>query len=356
MAEQQGDATASARILVVDDNLANLILAQKLLEQHGFTNVETEQDSRRVVERCRAQAYDLLLIDVRMPYLDGFQVVEQLRPIYGNDYLPILMLTAQTDDETRKRALQMGVRDFLTKPFISWELLHRIRNMLEVRLLYRQARRTNERLEAEVRQRTAELHNTRVEVIRRLVTAAEFRDNDTGAHVVRISQLAGHIATALGLPPEQVELIQEAAPMHDIGKIGIPDAILIKPHRLNAEEWEVMKTHTTIGAQILAGSGFELLQVAHDIALTHHERWDGSGYPRGLKGDEIPMAGRIVALVDVFDAICSVRPYKPAWPVEQAVELITEGAGHHFDPQLVQIFLAELPALTAIRDRFADPA
>lgn len=348
------EAIKKARILVVDDNPANLTLATRLLEQGGYTDVQGETDPRKVYDMVVERPVDLLLLDIRMPHMDGYQLCEQLRPLFDGDYLPVLMMTAQTDQQTRRRALEIGIRDFLNKPFISWEFLHRVRNVLEVRLLYKKIRSNQDALTEEVRARTRELHETRIEIIRRLVTAGELRDNDTGLHVVRMSWYSRHLAQAYGLPMDVCEQILEAAPMHDVGKIGIPDAILLKPGRLTPQEWDVMKTHTTIGAKILSGSGFDLLRLAEEIALTHHERWDGAGYPHGLAGDQIPLAGRIVAIADVFDAVTSARPYKTAWSVEEARQMILDGAGAHFDPVLAHLFIEQLPHIVELKERFKD--
>jgi putative two-component system response regulator len=221
-------------------------------------------------------------------------------------------------------------------------------------MLYRKTRDFNAELELRVAERTLELQQTRMEVIRRLATAAEFRDNETGQHVARMSVFAHHLAVKLGLSESEATNIRDAAPLHDIGKIGIPDAILLKRGRLSAEEWAVMKRHAEIGGEILAGTSFPLLGLAQQIALTHHEKWDGSGYPNGLRGDAIPVAGRIVAVSDVFDALTSDRPYKPAWSIDDALAFMLENAGTHLDPTLVGLFHRELPAILALRERFRD--
>jgi putative two-component system response regulator len=302
-------------------------------------------DPREVVSLFAQVQPDLILLDLTMPYMDGFQVMEQLKPLVpDSDYLPILVLTADITAEAKRRALSMGAKDFITKPFNHMEVLLRIKNLLDTRFLHIQLQDQNLILEEKVRSRTLELEQAQVEVLERLAIAAEFRDDATGQHTRRVSHVSALIARALGLCEGQVELIRRAAPLHDVGKIGIPDYILLKPGKLTPAEFDVMKTHTVIGAGILAGGQSELTRMAECIAMTHHERWDGSGYPQGLAGEAIPMTGRIVALADVFDALTHERPYKKAWPVDEALAEIERQSGRQFDPRVVEAFL-ELPAL-----------
>lgn len=341
-------------ILIVDDNPANVLLLEKILEKDGFAHIYSTTDPREVLAMYEEHRFDLVLLDIRMPHLDGFQVMEQLSEVIEGDYLPVLILTAQTDKETRLRALELGAKDFITKPFDQTEVLQRIHNMLEVRILYNFQRDMNEILEEKVRERTRELTETRLEIIRRLGRAGEYRDNETGMHVIRMSKSCQTLALAAGLSEEAAEMILNASPMHDVGKIGIPDGILLKPGKLTPDEWETMKTHSEIGADILDEHSSEMIQMAQRIALTHHEKWDGSGYPKGLKGEEIPMEGRIAAICDVFDALTSERPYKKPWPVDEAVDHINENSGSHFDPRLVEVFNRVLPEILRIRDQYAD--
>ncbi len=350
------DSLLSARILVVDDQPANVLLLERILAAEGYHDVESLTDPRLVAQAYAARRHDLVLLDLNMPYLDGFEVMAQLKSLEQNDYAPVLVLTAQSDRETRLRALESGAKDFLTKPFDRVEVVNRIRNMLEVRLLHKQIRDQNRILEEKVRERTKELFDTRLEIIRRLGRAAEYRDNETGLHIIRMSKFSEMLGRAAGMNEHDVDMLLNASPMHDIGKIGIPDRILLKPGKFEPEEWEIMKTHAAIGAQLLAGHDSELMQVASEIAHTHHEKWDGSGYPRGLRGEDIPLVGRIVALSDVFDALTSERPYKQAWPVEEAVAYIRHNAGMHFDPVLVKCFDAVLPEIIRIRDKYAEPS
>jgi putative two-component system response regulator len=347
-------AIHAARILVVDDLATNVEMLTGLLDVGGFPNVTSTTDSREGVAMAETGAYDLILVDMRMPELDGEAFIKRVRAKDLKQQPSIIVLTAQTDVETRRAALTAGARDFLIKPFKLWELLLRVRNALEIQILYREAREFNNALEARVEDRTRELHASRVDVIRRLAAAAEFRDNETGQHIARMSVFAHHLALKIGLPEAEAAQIRDAAPLHDIGKIGIPDAILLKQGRLDAAEWEIMKQHARIGGEILAGGESPLLDLARVIAITHHEKWDGSGYPNGLKGEDIPIAGRIIAVSDVFDALTSVRPYKRAWSVQDAVAFMLENAGKHLDPTLVGLFHRELPVILEFKERFRD--
>lgn len=347
-------STLNAKILVVDDQQTNVILLEKILNSAGYKNVTGVTDPRNAAPLYDKNRYDIILLDIDMPHLDGFQVMELLEKIEQDSYLPILVLTAQADLDTRLRALQSGAKDFLSKPFDRLEVLTRIKNILEVRLMHNQLRDQNQILEERVNERTWELNETRLEIIRRLGRAAEFRDNQTGNHIIRMSKYAQLIGLGAGLGSDECELILNAAPMHDVGKIGIPDSILLKPGRLDPHEREIMKTHVAIGAELLDGHHSDMLQIAHVIALTHHERWDGAGYPAGLKGEGIPLHGRIVAVSDVFDAMTSERPYKNAWSVEEAVTEIKALRGQHFDPRLVDIFLEMLPDILAVKAQFED--
>ena len=343
-----------ANILIVDDNPTNVVLLERILESAGYEDVTGESDSRKVKSLYEKNRYDLILLDIRMPHMTGHDVMDALRKVAGTDYLPILVLTAETDQETKLKALSGGAKDFLHKPFDRLEALNRIQNMLEVRLLHKELRSQNDILEEKVRERTQQLNDTRMEIIRRLGRAAEFRDNETGMHVIRMSHACARLGSAFGLSDGECERILCASPMHDVGKIGIPDRILLKPGPLDPDEWEIMKGHSQIGADLLSGHKSELLEMASTIALTHHEKWDGSGYPNGIAGEDIPLVGRITAICDVFDALTSVRPYKDAWPVEKAVEEISSQRGRHFDPNLTDMFLNILPEILDINARFTD--
>ncbi len=348
------DLREEAKILIVDDEHANILLLEKMLQQEGYTSIHSVEDPRDARTRCEEVKPDIILLDLNMPHLDGFGVMEQV--IKDHNSPPVLVLTAQTDDQIRLRALKSGAMDFLSKPFNYIEVLTRIKNMLTVRMLYKQALEQNEILDRKVMERTKDLETSRLEAIQRLGKAAEYRDNETGMHVVRMSLYSEILARSAGLPDATCKLIQQASPMHDVGKIGIPDRILLKPGKLDHKEWQIMKAHSKIGAEILSQGSSKLMQMAEKIAMTHHEQWCGKGYPNGLGGEEIPIEGRIVMLADVFDALCSERPYKKAWPVEDAVEEIESKSGVLFDPGLVEVFIRNLSQIVKIKEGFPDTA
>ncbi len=333
------EAFLSARIMIVDDEDANVRLLERVLRRDGFTNLASTTDPRGATQLFGESEPDLILLDLLMPYVDGFTLMNELRKsIPETSYLPILVLTADMTPETKRKALAAGAKDFLTKPFDVEEILLRIRNMLETRALHIQLRDNNEVLEELVRIRTRELEYAQAEIFDRLAVAAEYRDDDTGQHTRRVGEMAALIAGELGLPAEEVELLERAAALHDVGKIGVPDSILLAPRRLTQEEFEVVKTHTAIGGRILSGSRSSLLQMAEVVAETHHERWDGTGY-HGLAGESIPIVGRITTVADVFDALVHDRPYKEAWSLELAVAEIGAQRGLQFDPDVVDAFL-----------------
>jgi putative two-component system response regulator len=313
-------------------------MLRRLLERAGFTRLESTNDSREAAALYVRVRPDLILLALHMPHLDGFGVLDQLNQLAEASYLPILMLTGDMTPESRREALSRGAKDFVNKPFHGDEVLLRIRTLLETRFLYLQIQSQNQMLEAKVRERTRELESAQIEIIERLARAAEFRDDNTGQHTERVGQMAALLAREIGMPDTTVSLIRRAAPLHDVGKIGIPDSILLKLGKLTDEEFALVKTHTTIGARILSGSRFSLLRMAEEIAFSHHERWDGSGYG-GLAGEAIPLAGRIVTIADVFDALTQKRPYKAAWPIGDAIAEIDRQRGRQFDPTLVDAFL-----------------
>ena len=333
-----GDETW-ARILVVDDQQANVILLQRMLAQWGYENVTVTVDSSTVHDLCKASPPDLILLDLQMPPPDGFELMEILRPITaGPPSIPILVLTADATTSTRQRALASGANDFLSKPLEPIEVRLRIANLLETRRLQLELFNRNQHLEEAVRERTADLEEARLELLERLALAAEYRDDNTQEHAQRVGRTTALLAASIGFGADEIEVLRRAAPLHDVGKIGIPDQILLKHSHLTDEEFDLMKTHTRMGAEILSGSDFAILQRAEEIARSHHEAWDGSGYPDGLAGEDIPLHGRIVAVADVFDALVHERPYKEAWPIERAVEEINKLAGVQFDPLVAEAF------------------
>ena len=345
---------SEAKILVVDDEPGNVKILERLLRGSGFNNIISTSNGYTSLELYRTYQPDIVLLDIKMPGFSGFDVMEALSAGNQDDYLPILVLTAQLDHDTRLQALKAGAKDFIQKPFDISEVLARIQNILEVRLLHNTVRDQNKTLEEEVQARTQELQNSRMEVIHRLGRAAEYRDNETGMHVIRMSKYCECLAREIELDDRISRLILFASPMHDVGKIGIPDSILLKPGKLDAGEWKIMKTHSEIGAKILSGSTSGLMQMAETIALHHHEHWDGSGYPHGLAGEDIPMEARIVTVCDVFDALTSERPYKKAWPVADAVEEMEKLQGTLFDPELLEMFLKILPEVVIISKNYSD--
>jgi len=330
----------NASILIVDDNILNIQILKKILTDAGYENISFSTDAVKAVAIYEEIRPDLVLLDFNMPHLNGFQVMERFLAVDPHGYLPVLMVSAEKEDATlRIRALQSGAKDFLKKPYDRLEVLSRSRNLIEVRLLYNQVRTHNQSLEENVQKRTKELHQTRLDVVHRLARIAEYRDTDTGQHIVRMSRYTHALAETMGLDKTESELILNASPLHDIGKVAVPDAILLKPGKLTAQEFEIIKNHTVLGAQMLAGGDSLFLKMAQVIALSHHEKFDGSGYPYGLRGEDIPLVGRICAICDVFDALTSVRPYKPAWSIPDALAEIRRASGHHFDPKLVEAFL-----------------
>lgn len=329
-----------SRILIIDDEEANVRVLSKILAREGFTDLMSSTDPYQAVPLFLDYEPDLVVLDLRMPGLDGFGVMEQLAPVIPEDtYLPILVLSGDVTVQAKQRALRMGAKDILAKPFDISEAVLRIRNLLETRRLHLLLEENNQLLEAKVIARTTELDEAQIEMLQRLAAAAEVRDDETGQHTQRVGQMSGLLAHALGWDDSDAELIRRAAPLHDLGKIGIPDGILMKAGKLTDEEFEVIKTHTTIGGRILAGGRSALVQLAERIANSHHEKWDGGGYPAGLVGNLIPLEARIVSIVDVFDALAHDRPYRKAWPVPDVLRRIQEMSGGHFDPHIVEVFV-----------------
>jgi putative two-component system response regulator len=327
--------TAKASVLIVDDAPESIDVLRGVLGA----------DYR--VKGAESAPPDLILLDVMMPDMDGYEVCRRLKANPSTAPIPVIFVTTLSDTESETRGLELGAVDYVCKPFVPSLVRSRVRTHVALR-------RQSISLEALVSARTAELVETRLQIIQRLGRAAEYRDNETGMHVLRMSHIARLLALQLGMGEEFAELILQAAPMHDIGKIGIPDRVLLKPGKLDAEEWEIMKRHTTIGAEIIGDHPSELLRTAHTVALSHHERWDGSGYPHGLAADAIPEVARVVAVADVFDALLSNRPYKRAWSTEDTVSHVKSESGRHFDPRAANALLEVLPACLEVRRRYSD--
>jgi putative two-component system response regulator len=328
----------NSRILIIDDQAENVRLLERILKKAGYSRLDGITDSRKALNVFSEFKPDLVALDLQMPFVDGFDLLRQLRSrIPSGAFVPILILTADNSRKAKQTALSLGAKDFLTKPFDVEETLLRIYNLLETRWLHVELQNQNATLEERVSERTRDLELAQLEILQRLALAADYRDDCTGQHTQRVGILAAVLARAIGLAPDQIELIRLSAPLHDVGKIGIPDGILLKPSKLTDDEYLQIKRHTEIGRIILSGSNFSILQMAERIALYHHERWDGNGYHK-LSGDTIPLEARIVSVVDVFDVITHDRPYKRAESLETAVDCIRQESGKQFDPNLVSVF------------------
>lgn len=343
------------QIAIIDDNQVNLMLLKHLVGQMQGHEAKTFSNSLEGLDWCLNNDPDLIVVDYMMPNLNGMDFLRSFRQGTAKAEVPVLMITGNLDSQLRYDALGAGANDFLTKPVDRVEFLARARNMLALRKSQKDLANRAEWLASEVQKATAEVRARERETIFLLARTAEYRDPETGAHILRMAHYSRLLAKHAGWSEVDQELLLEAAPMHDIGKVGTPDHILLKPGKLDEAEFRIMKEHAVIGYKILVSSSSPLLQLAANIANTHHEKYDGSGYPNGLAGEAIPEAGRIVAIADVFDALTSARPYKPAWSVERALELLSDQRGKHFDPQLIDIFMAHLDEVLAIRVQYQDP-
>jgi putative two-component system response regulator len=327
------------RILIVDDEPANLRVLEQVLRRQHYTQIETATSGRGALKLAAQNAPDVVLLDLHLRDLSGIEVIHTLRAFNPMAYPLVIVLTGDPSERAKSEALSAGAKDFITKPFDHTEIVLRVRNLADLRLMHKRLQRSNAQLEAKVRERTAEAEEARLEVLERLAMAAEYRDDATGQHIRRVGTLAGWLARAVGLTSEESDRIASAAPLHDVGKIAIPDNILLKPGRLNNAEMDIMRTHTTIGAKLLSRSRSPLMNTAREVALFHHERWDGHGYPNGIGGEEIPISSRIVGLVDFFDALSHDRPYRRRHGVVDVMEVIRDQRGKHFDARLTDAFL-----------------
>lgn len=344
------------QVLIVDDTEINLILFAALVKKLGDCESHSFSDSRAGLAWVQQYVPDLVIVDYMMPEMDGLEFIRLLREIPGREAIPVLMITANDQKQIRYRALDIGANDFLTKPVDKVEFLARAKNMLTLNDARKKLADQAAWLAEEVRKATHEVVERERETVIRLSRAAEFRDPETGAHILRMAHFSQIIARGMGLSESDQYLLLEAAPMHDIGKVGIADKILLKPGRLEPEEFEIMKRHATIGYELLQGSSSRVLQAGAEIARGHHEKFDGSGYPQGLKGEDIPIFSRIVAVADVFDVLTSERPYKKAWDVEAAVDFLKAGSGSHFDPACVTAFLNAWDDVQQVRARYSEEA
>ncbi len=336
----------NCRILLVDDTKTNIdILVQALKEDY---KLGVAMDGEKAIQYAKTNRLDLILLDILMPKMDGFEVCKKLKEDHATREVPIIFITAMDDPKHKTHGFETGAVDYITKPFDTAEVKARVKTHLTLKIAQEALKNQNLILDEKVRERTFELEKTQIEIINRLGMAAEYRDKDTGYHINRLSSYSEIMGKALGLSEKDCKILSLASTMHDVGKIGIPDTILLKPGKLTDEEMEIMKTHTTIGAELLSGSMSFLLQTAEIISHTHHENWDGNGYPRGLKGEDIPLYGRIVCICDVFDALISKRPYKHAWPINDAIAEIKALDGKFFDPQLTKLFVELLPEFTTV--------
>jgi putative two-component system response regulator len=359
----------SCKILMIDDVAVNSKVVKAYLAHEGFENFTSLTDSMQAVAAIYREDPDILLLDLMMPEVSGLEILAALRADAQYARLPILILTSAESRDLRSEALRLGATDFLSKPVDSDDLVPRVRNALLSKIY-------QDTLESKVRERTRDLERSRLEIIHCLARAAEYRDNETGRHVIRVSKYVAIIAEELGFKGEPLSLIEQASTLHDVGKIGIPDAILLKPEKLTTEEFETMqkhcgfgkkifetfpvdeverlRQHTHFGGTILDGCSSPVIELARSIALTHHEKWDGSGYPLGLAGEQIPLEGRITAVADVFDALSSKRPYKPAFPLAKCISILEEGRAKHFDPRVLDAFFSRQSEIVNIQIRFAE--
>ncbi|WP_028865454.1 HD domain-containing phosphohydrolase [Psychromonas aquimarina] len=341
-------------ILICDDSITNVLILTKLVESEINAGVITLTDPRKIASTLIEQRIDLILLDLEMPHLNGFEVMEQVRKTYEPDQLPIIIITGTIGITTRNRALESGANDFINKPVDQIELILRVKNLLKIRVSYLLHEKCNQILEQKIQLRTLQLNKSIHSLLHSLAVAGELKDDDTGKHVFRVGKYARILAEGYGLPAELVNMIEQTAPLHDIGKIGVPDKILLKPGKLDDAERIIMDKHTIFAEALIGSNDSDIVQMARVIALSHHERWDGKGYPSKLRGESIPIEGRITAIADVFDALTTQRSYKDAWPVKKAVDYINAASGEAFDPALVTVFQKNISSIIEISKDFAD--
>jgi len=335
-----------ATVLIVDDAPENIDVLTGILRK--YYKVKAALNGAAAINIANSEKKpDLILLDVLMPGIDGYEVCKKLKENVETAHIPIIFVTAKSEIKDEEYGFTLGAVDYITKPISPPLVLARVKTQLA---MYDQARH----LEKLVQKRTAELNETRVEIIRRLGRAAEFKDNETGMHVIRMSWFSRFLAEQIGKSEQWCDLLYNAAPMHDIGKIGIPDRVLLKPGKLDNEEWAIMQKHVEYGAEIIGDHSSPLLKLAKEVAIFHHEKWNGKGYPKGVSGKDIPLSARIVAIADVFDALTSERPYKKAWSEERAIALLHEESGEHFEPYLVSEFVKCLPRVREIQSQYQD--
>ncbi|MBI5408572.1 MAG: response regulator [Nitrospirae bacterium] len=346
-----------SKILIVDDDEKNLKFLSLILESYGYV-YETAKDGHEALEKTKAFNPDLIFLDIMMPEMDGYEACKRLKADASTQYIPVVMVTALADKDSKIKGLEAGANDFLTKPVDRSEFIARTRNLLKVKEFEDFLRKHNEILDAEVKKKTSQLRDSYIDTIHKLTKVAEYKDEDTASHIKRAGHYAIVLADKLGWPADKREILFYAAPMHDIGKVGIPAEILLKPAKLTPEEFALMKTHAAIGANILSGQTSQILHMAEIIAISHHERWDGNGYPKGLREEEIPVEGRIYNICDQYDALRSRRPYKPAFDHSKTVKIITEGDGRtmpsHFDPRVLEAFKESLEEFNRIFETLGD--
>jgi putative two-component system response regulator len=352
-------SATGGRVLIVDDTPENIEILGYLLKH--YKRIIAVNGQQALKKARQKPPPDLILLDIMMPEMDGFEVCRRLKSDPLTESIPVIFVTAlgETPDETK--GLELGAVDYITKPFKPAVIKARVATHMALQHARHEMSRQNQTLEERVKERTAQLktalekvHQASLETILRLSRAAEYRDDDTGAHLMRMSRFTATVARQLALSDAECHSLLQASPLHDIGKIGVPDRILLKPGKLDKEEWDIMRRHCEMGADILSGSDAEVLVLGEIIAMTHHEKWNGSGYPKGLNGEEIPIAGRITAIADVFDALTSKRPYKQPFSIEKACAIIKEGRGTHFDPDVVDAFFASIEEILEIKNRYQD--